>query len=219
MAGDTNDTGGPFGGRDVFVRDRTLGITRRVSVRTGGAQAEEGSGLVGAVISADGRWVAFSSDATNLVGDDANGHVPDIYLHRLATQTTRLVSVSSNGTQANQSSGDPDISADGRYVAFRSTASNLVPCDTNQSRFQRGLDVFRHDRVTGTTVRFSVGPNGEQLDAAVKGSSEPSISAGGQSIAFSSDARDFPELPPTGNLTDDIFIHEPKPTGPICCGP
>jgi Tol biopolymer transport system component len=87
VAGDTNDTGGPFGGRDVFVRDRTLGITRRVSVRTGGAQAEE-SGLIGAVISADGRWVAFSSDATNLVGDDANGDVPDIYLHRLATQTT-----------------------------------------------------------------------------------------------------------------------------------
>jgi Tol biopolymer transport system component len=227
VAGDTNDQtpGQVGGGEDVFVRRLWLAksTTQRVSVRTGGAQAEEG-GPEQAEISGDGRWVAFSSAAGDLVAEDLNdslGNKTDIFLHHLDTRTTRLVSVSSNGTQANLTSNAPAISADGREVAFSSEASNLVPGDTNDpppGEVGSGRDVFRHDTVTGRTRRFSVGALGEQLDFQADGSSSPSISAGGRSIAFSSDALD-PELGPNALLYRDIFIHEPAPPLAICCGP
>ena len=82
------------------------------------------------VISADGRFVAFSSYASNLVPGDTKGWY-DVFVHDRQTGKTRRVSVSSGGAQGNGNSGYPGISADGRFIAFASAASNLVPGDTN----------------------------------------------------------------------------------------
>jgi Tol biopolymer transport system component len=129
--GDTNGTG------DIFVHDRQTGVTQRVSVRSGGLQA---SAFGSPSISADGRYVAFESGATNLVEGDTNGF-SDIFVHDRQTALTERVSLSVNNSQANSASRSPAISADGRYVAFESPASNLVAGDTN------GVwDVFVRDR-------------------------------------------------------------------------
>ena len=117
VGGDTNGTS------DVFVHDRQTGTTERVSVATGGAEANGGSST--AAISADGRFVAFHSDATNLVSGDTNG-ARDIFVHDRQTGTTERVSVATGGAQANSGSANPAISADGRFVAFYSVATNLV---------------------------------------------------------------------------------------------
>ena len=113
-------------------------MTRRVSVGPGGAQADGGS--FGPAISADGRYVAFMSGASNLVAGDTN-HSPDVFVRDRVTHVTWRVSVGPGGTQANASNYAPAISADGRYVAFSSSASNLVAGDTNDKR-----DVFVRDR-------------------------------------------------------------------------
>src|SRR5207245_282238 len=106
----------------------------RASLSTLGAQGNAVSGS--ASISANGRYIAFYSEASNLVPRDSNA-VSDVFVRDMQTGTTRRVSVSSTGGQGNNSSGAPSISADGRYVAFDSYASNLVPGDTN-----RRFDVF-----------------------------------------------------------------------------
>ena len=139
---------------DVFVSDRAAGVTQRVSVSTGGAQAKPGpdpwGGSIAGGISANGRYIVFESDARNLVPRDTN-HASDVFLHDQGSGVTTRVSVSSNGRQANGPSGSPAISADGRYVAFQSLASNLVRGDTN-----RISDVFVRDLATGKTSRVSV---------------------------------------------------------------
>jgi Tol biopolymer transport system component len=126
---------------DVFVRDLATGKTRRVNVDSAGRQTNDYSELPS--ISADGRFVTFFSFATNLAQGDTNG-VPDVFVHDLKTGTTRRVSLAADGAQANDASylyngwnTAPAISRDGGYVAFQSSASNLVPNDTNDS-----LDVF-----------------------------------------------------------------------------
>jgi hypothetical protein len=110
--------------------------TVRVSVSSAAEQgnAQSGSPLV----SADGRYVAFSSWAANLVMGDTNG-VADAFVHDRVTGATTRVSVASNGTQGNSASYPSSISADGRYVAFQSSASNLVAGDVNRSGFIGGL--------------------------------------------------------------------------------
>src|SRR5213595_159425 len=114
------------------------GTTERVSMDSAGNEGNGGSG--GPAISADGRFVAFASYASNLVPGDTNG-VADVFVHDRQTGTTKRVSVNSAGTQGNGGSGSPAISADGRFVAFSSYATNLVPGDTNGV-----VDVFVHDR-------------------------------------------------------------------------
>ncbi len=131
----------------MFVRDLVAGTTRRVSVSSAGAQAN-GESVVGS-ISGDGRLVAFRSVASNLVAGDTN-RSSDVFVRDLAAGTTRRVSVSSAGVQANGDSTAPSISADGRFVVFMSRASNLVVGDTNGFE-----DVFVRDLVTGTTERIS----------------------------------------------------------------
>src|SRR5262245_27577526 len=116
------------GVENVFVRDRAFVVTTRVSVATGGAQANGGSSSP--AISADGRFVAFASEATNLVAGDTNG-ATDVFVRDLLTFTTERVSVATGGVQANGFSFRPAISAAGRFVAFVSSATNLVPGDTN----------------------------------------------------------------------------------------
>ncbi|MDT7943806.1 MAG: hypothetical protein RQ985_04565, partial [Dehalococcoidia bacterium] len=146
-------------------------------------------------ISADGRYVAFESIASNLVPGDTNG-VSDVFVHdRLTGQTTR-VSVASDGTQGHSASDHPSISADGRYVAFESFASNLVPGDTNGKR-----DVFVHDRLTGQTARVSVASDGTQGNG---DSIYPSISADGRYVAFVSGASNLVPGDANGNI--DVFI-------------
>ena len=132
-----NDTNGA---EDVFVHDRQTGKTKRVSKRFDGTEASGGSSDR-ASISDDGRYVAFQSDATNLVANDTNGE-SDIFVHDRKTRKTKRVSKSSNGTQGNGESDNPSISGNGRYVAFKSYATNLVKNDTNGK-----LDIFwRHLR-------------------------------------------------------------------------
>jgi len=128
---DTNDS------RDAFVYDRRTGETERVSVGSGGVQGNGSSFF--ASISARGRFVAFFSDASNLVEGDTNG-TADVFLHDRRTGKTKRVSLSSNGAQANGGSGGPSISANGRFLAFPSAASNLVEGDTNDDEdvFVRG---------------------------------------------------------------------------------
>ncbi len=189
VSGDTN------GVEDIFVHDRQTGQTTRVSVASGGAQANGPS--FDPSISADGRYVAFASFATNLASGDTNDH-RDIFVHDRQTGATTRVSVATGGGQANLASSDPSISADGRYVAFASLASNLVSGDTNNTG-----DIFVHDRQTGATTRVSIGPGGTQAN---RGSIAPSISADGRYVAFHSDATNL--VSGVTNGTTHIFVHD-----------
>ena len=119
------------------------GSTERVSLGLDGVQGDGPS--YEPAISADGRFVAFQSEATNLVPGDTNS-APDVFVRDRKTGRTQRVSVRSDGAQGNGTSAAPAISADGRFVAFYSDATNLVPGDTNDQG-----DVFVHDRQTGTT--------------------------------------------------------------------
>ncbi|MCY2987716.1 MAG: Ig-like domain-containing protein, partial [Planctomycetota bacterium] len=169
VSGDTN------GVSDIFVRDTLSNTTSRVSLDTAGTQANSDSDWPS--ISADGRYVAFSSDASNLVSGDTNG-TPDIFVRDTLSNITSRVSVDTAGTQANSYSDWPSISDDGRYVAFSSTASNLVSDDTNGTS-----DIFVRDTLSNTTTRVSVDSAGIQANSQ---SYEPSISADGRYVAFTS---------------------------------
>lgn len=167
VAGDTN------GYSDVFVRDRMNGTTEMVSVATGGANGNSDSYVP--VISADGRFVAFESLASNLIAGDTNG-AWDVFVHDRFTSMIERVSVSTGGAQGNNFSYQASISGDGRYVGFTSAATNLVPGDTNGS-----WDVFVRDRQSGTTERVSVATGGGQLSSDSGGL----ISADGRFVTFS----------------------------------
>lgn len=183
------------GRRDVFVHDRATGTTERVSVSGSGAQGNDDSVL--ASISDDGRFVAFASFATNLVALDTNGW-SDIFVRDRVTGTTTRVSVSSTGAQANFVSWEPSLSDDGRFVAFRSAAWNLVPGDTNASD-----DVFVHERAAGTTTRVSLTNAGAQPNG---GSLRPSISADGRFVAFDSTATNL--VAGDTNGVGDVFVRD-----------
>ena len=190
VTGDTNRVD------DVFVRDRQTGAVTRVSVDSAGDQANNASRNPS--ISADGRYVAFESVATNLVAGDTNRY-RDVFVHDLQTGETTRVSVGRQGEQSDSESFHPSISADGRFVAFDSPASNLVFGDTNDIH-----DVFVRDRQTGETTRVSVDSNGRQGDDI---SQLPSISADGRYVAFSSGAKTL-SLFPDNNHADDVFVHD-----------
>jgi len=191
VPGDTNKFA------DIFVHDRVGRTTERVSVASGGAQAV-GGGATQSSISADGRYVAFASEATNLVPGDTNGLL-DLFVHDRVERTTTRVNVATGGAQAaGGHSFYPSFSADGRFVAFVSDATNLVPKDTNNS-----WDIFVHDRVKGTTQRVSVASGGAQADA---GSARPSISADGRYVAFESGAMNL--LPDDTNNVVDVFVRD-----------
>ena len=146
-------------------------------------------------ISADGRYVAFVSRATNLVAGDTDGH-PDVFVHDRATGSTTRVSVDSSGVEGDDASVDPSISSDGRFVAFQSWAANLVLNDRN-----RTTDIFAHDRVTGTTTCASVGLNGYH---ATDGTHSPSMSAQGLFVAFNSPANNL--VPEGPEYIEDVFV-------------
>ena len=197
----TNLAGGDTNGwSDVFVRDRQAKKTNRASVATGGKQGHGESW--GASISGDGRFVAFASSASDLVAGDTNG-CWDVFVHDQQTGQTTRVSIASDGTEANGLSYGPSISADGRFVAFTSFASNLVAGDTNGD-----YDVFVHDRDTGQTTRVSVASGGTEAN---EGSYDPSISADGQLVAFHSFARNL--VAGDTNGASDVFVHDRQTGG------
>ncbi|HYS93416.1 MAG TPA: hypothetical protein VEL48_08295, partial [Candidatus Acidoferrales bacterium] len=150
-----------------------------------------------AAISGDGRFVAFESDATNLVAGDTNGK-RDIFVYDMTTRATTRASVDSLGRQSNGSSFNASKSADGRFVAFESDATNLVPSDSNLKR-----DIFVRDLVLGSTVRASVDSADRQ---ALGASSSAAISGDGRSVAFESDANNL--VPGDTNLARDVFVHD-----------
>src|SRR3990170_1359568 len=171
------------------------GVTTRVSVASDGTEGNSHSG--GPSISADGFFVAFDSSANNLVSGDTNGYA-DIFVHNRQTGQTERVSISSNGVQGDQASQDPTISADGRYVAFLSYATNLVSNDTNNKP-----DIFVHDIQTGTTTRVSVASDGSQANDY---NYYPSISADGRFVSFSSNANNLVSGDTNGFF--DVFVHD-----------
>jgi Tol biopolymer transport system component len=191
VAGDTNATD------DTFVYDRVAKRATRASVNSSGAQQSGISST--ASISADGRYVAFASDAPNLVAGDTN-NTYDVFIHDRNTQQTSRVSVGLNEAEGNDGSYYPTISADGRYVTFQSSAENLVIGDTNIN-----TDTFVHDRVTKKTVRVSVDSNQMEADG---GSFYPKISAGGRYVAFISDAPNL--VANDTNNVSDSFIRDLK---------
>ncbi|HEY9848816.1 MAG TPA: DUF4347 domain-containing protein [Leptolyngbyaceae cyanobacterium] len=190
VSGDTNNKW------DIFVRDTLTNTTTRVSVDSMGNQGNADS-QQGISISADGRYVAFNSAASNLVSGDTNG-ASDIFVRDTLTNTTTRVSVDSMGNQANSSSFYPFISADGRYVTFRSTASNLVSGGTNGTSH-----IFVRDTLTNTTTLVSVDSMGNQGNGF---SQSASISADGRYVAFYSDATNL--VSGDTNNSPDIFVRD-----------
>jgi hypothetical protein len=150
VPGDTN------GVEDVFVRDRLSGTTERASVSSGGVEQLNGNSSVGLAISSDGRFVAFTSPANNLVPGDTNLQ-PDVFVRDRTAGTTERVSVDSTGAQGNADCLLAAMSADGRFVVFGSRSTNLVTGDANGH-----YDIFLRDRLTGTTERVSVASTGTE---------------------------------------------------------
>ena len=192
-SGDTNAA------RDVFVRDLQTNTTTRESV-----SSEANSDSFGRpALSRTGRYVAFESSATNLVAGDTN-MASDVFVRDLLNGTTQRVSVSTAGVQGNGGSTEASISDDGRYVAFTSTATNLVGSDTNNA-----ADVFVRDRTNNTTTRVSVDFGGAQANGP---SSQPSIGGDGTWLAFTSSATNLSAIGDTNNATD-VFLTSAHPTG------
>jgi Tol biopolymer transport system component len=146
----------------VFERNRVTGAAALVSVSTSGGPARGRSSSP--TISGDGRFVPFASDADNLVPGDTNS-ANDIFVWDRQTGKTELVSVTADGAPANNSSGSPSISGDGRFVAFTSNATNLVQGDPSGG-------IFLRDRQVGKTERLT------------ESGGSPSISADGRLVAF-----------------------------------
>lgn len=235
VPGDTNDR------QDAFVYDRRTGHTQRVSVSSSGAQAKPGKspdgGSAALDLSANGRYVLFRSDATNLVPRDANGK-SDAFIRDRATGRTRRIPpaglgvsagvLSANGRYAVLEAADnlyrydlrrgrllrltagangwsvsPSVSADGRYVAFTSIASNLVRGDTNKLP-----DIFIRNMRTGRTARVSVTSTGKQGVGKrySNGSNAPTISNDGRYVAFHSDMTNLVQGDTNGVF--DIFVHD-----------
>ena len=201
------------GYRDVFEYDRVTGKTIRVSLATDGTQTDNGTQIFALSISSDGKYVAFASLATTLVPDDTN-EAWDIFVHDRDTGETTRVSVSNGGLQADQGSYGVSISADGRYVAFGSNATNLVSVDTNAV-----MDVFVRDRQEGITRRISTASDGNQgnepsgftvvTENAIDFGYGPAITSDGSTVVYMSTATNLVEG--DTNTNQDIFVSTLSP--------
>lgn len=148
-------------------------------------------------LSADGRFVAFVSSASNLVVGDTN-LADDVFVRDRLLGVTERASVSTSGEQANGPSSSPAISAEGRFVAFASAASNLISDDANGT-----WDVFLRDRLLGTTVVVSISSDGQHADG---GSHYPVITPDGRFIAFVSSAGNL--APGDADGREDVFLRD-----------
>jgi Tol biopolymer transport system component len=170
VAGDNN------GKADIFLRDTVAGTT--VLISKNGATLANGDSRQ-PDLSADGKWVVFTTAASNLPNDPAAGK-EDVYIREVATDAIAPISVTGNNAPGNGDSLSPSISADGTRVAFTSVGTNIVSGDVNGK-----ADVFVRDRVAGTTIRASVSANGTPSNG---DSDSPSISGDGMLVAFASTA-------------------------------
>ncbi len=201
VPGDTN------GERDLFLADMVVGTTTRISLTSSGGQIPANTPDVpffSPSISADGRFVAFQSEAQlDGIPNFPNGD-QDIFVRDVVAGTTTIVSVNSSGVQANSFSSDPSISADGRFVAFVSFASNLAPGDSSAS-----LDIFVRDRLANTTIMASVNSQGVQGSGGGlfnSSSSNPVMAPNGRFVVFQSGRTNL--VPNDTNGVDDIFLHD-----------
>ena len=189
VPGDTN------GQADIFLHDLPSGAVSLISRSPGGQGADGGSS--GPELSPSGRYLVYSSHASNLVAGDSNGQT-DVFLHDRKTGVTELVSVASSGGQGDGASSNASVTGDGRYVVFQSEASNLVPDDTNGA-----TDVFVRDREQGLTTRVSLSSTGVQATAP---SMAPDVSQDGRLVAFTSKAGDLVAGDDNGHW--DVFLHD-----------
>lgn len=181
---------------DVFVFD-TLDGSVELASRRGPAGAQGDLDSFAPSISADGRKVAFASDATNLVANDTNAKT-DMFVRSLDAGTTVRTSTNSSGAQAKNVSYDPVLSPDGNWVGFSSLASNLVSGDTNGTR-----DVFLKNLSTSKTIRVSVRTDGRQANGA---SSVDDVSNGGKQVVFHSYATNL--VKNDANNRGDVFLRD-----------
>jgi archaellum component FlaF (FlaF/FlaG flagellin family) len=188
------------------VRDLLLGTTTRVSVSTGGVQANQATGTTTAV-SADGRYVAFESPASNLVPGDTDGNW-DAFVRDLALGETTCASLDLAGKPAAGWSDLQGMSLDGRFVAFSSAAANVVLGDTNGV-----TDAFLRDRIAGQTTRVSVAANGGESNGPSDGL--VSLSADGRYVAFDSRASNL--VPGDANGVYDVFLRDRCATPVVYC--
>ncbi|MFN0204837.1 MAG: TolB family protein [Planctomycetota bacterium] len=187
VANDTNSVA------DIFVYDSLTGNIGRASLHTDGSEANDHS--VSCVISGDGNFVIFKSLASNLVDGDTNA-VADLFSYSIVDETTVLVSLTSEGFQANGVSSFASVSDDGRYVAFASDANNFVANDDNNAS-----DVFVRDMLLGTTIHISKSTAGQHGNGA---STEPRMDGNGLFVVFRSSATNFDLLDVNG--IDDIYF-------------
>lgn len=182
---------------DLFVHDRSTGLVRRASVAWDG-QEGDGPTLSGAV-SGNGRYVVFSSVATNLIPGDTNGQ-PDVFVRDMVTNTTRIASVVTGGiVQGSGPSETASISYDGRYVVFSSEATNLAQGDNNARR-----DIFTHDFAVGVTSRLSVSSAGAEGNGNVGWNT--AVSANGRYAVFTSASTNL--VADDSNGADDVFFRD-----------
>ena len=189
--------------RDIFLWSRASGSLFRVSETDGGQDADSASYYP--ALNADGRYLVFKTYSSTLIDTDNNGFA-DIYLYNRVADTLEIVSLTSNSEQAlTGPSDEPAITADGRYIAFRSNASDLVPGDSNGS-----ADVFIRDRQGGTTLASS----STDFNQANGSSYTPAISAVGQALTFYSEAYNLDLLRVDDNESGDVFAHGQPPAPP-----
>jgi len=185
---------------DIFLRDRQKGVTELISRNKQGTVGNMESQRPS--ISNDGRYVTFESWASDLVDGDEN-YNSDVFVADRQTGSMEIVSIGSDGQQADHVNGGAVISGDGRYVAYSSLASNLVANDGNQL-----FDVYLRDRLSGDTQLVSINVNGQAADGV---SISPSLAAAGSYIAFDSVAADLVANDTNGHV--DVFIfNTPIPT-------
>jgi len=189
VAGDSNARA------DIFVHDTLNDETTRVSVATGGLQSNGDSHAP--FISSDGRFIAYESDATNLVANDTNGK-RDVFLYDISSRETTRVSIATGEAEGDGRSFSANLSSDGKLVAYRSEATNLVTGDTNGAR-----DIFIHNTETGETTRLSQTETGGETNA----DAEPAtLSADGRYLAYTSFATNIVSGDTNGRR--DVFVHD-----------
>jgi hypothetical protein len=193
---------------DVFQYNTAAATTTVVSGRTPTLAAQTANGdSTSAAVSGDGRFVAFQSNATNLVTGQVDGNNgTDVFLLDRTTHTTVLVShtSASSVTTGNGASEDPAISADGRFVTFVSSAANLV---SGQVQTQAGTNVFLYDRLSGTITLISHA-SGALATTGNSDSSSPALSADGAFVAFASSAANLVPGQASGTGGSNIFLYD-----------